>query len=106
MCFSKCFSPCGGFGDNPCDQKSAQFVVLKLVFLTHVIVLVTTHVIKSAVCASLSVFQLVVVLVTTRGACTVCGSLAGVFPRVIVLFTTHVITRAKNVFLEVFFTMW
>ncbi len=48
MCFSKCFSPCGGFGDNPCDQKRAQFVVLKLVFLTHVIVLVTTHVIKSA----------------------------------------------------------
>jgi hypothetical protein len=48
MSFSKCFSPCGGFGDNPCDQKPAQFVVLKLVFLTHVIVLVTTHVIKSA----------------------------------------------------------
>jgi hypothetical protein len=108
MCFSKCFSPCGGFGGNPCDQKREQFVVLKLVFLTHVIVLVTTHVIRSgAVCAFLSVFHLVVVLVTTREACTVCGSLAGVFPPCDCFSYNPRDQKGEEcVSLSVFFTVW
>jgi len=81
MCFSKCFSPCGGFGGNPCDQKACTVCGSQAgvsdpcdCFGYN-----PCHQ-KRAVCASLSVFHLVVVLVTTREACTVCGSLAGVFP--------------------------
>jgi hypothetical protein len=50
-------------------------------------------------CFSKCFFYRVVVLVTTPDACTVCGSLTGVFPREIVLVTTHVIRSAQYVFL-------
>jgi hypothetical protein len=78
MCFSKCFSPCGSFGDNPRRVHSMWFS--SWCFPQRDCFDYNPCDQKRAVCVSLNVLQChVVVLVTTPEACTVCGSLAGVF---------------------------